>query len=190
MEQGSKEWLIWRNKGIGSSDIATILGVNPYKSIKKLWREKTGIDIPEDISKKMPVIRGNRLEPIARELFNRNENSQFIPALFEDKEHPFMRYSSDGADFDKQEIIEIKCMGEKNHNKVITTNQVLDYYIPQCQWGMMISEAKICHFIAYNPDFPNPIHSIKVYPNIVMFKLMREKALWFQKCVEEKREPV
>ena len=36
------EWLKERTKGIGGSDVATVLGLNPYKTPLELWEEKTG----------------------------------------------------------------------------------------------------------------------------------------------------
>lgn len=35
-------WLLERTKGIGGSDVATVLGLNPYKTPWSLWEEKTG----------------------------------------------------------------------------------------------------------------------------------------------------
>ena len=35
-------WLQKRTKGIGGSDVATVLGLNPYKTPLSLWEEKTG----------------------------------------------------------------------------------------------------------------------------------------------------
>ena len=37
-----EEWLEARKNGIGGSDAATILGLNPYKTTIELWEEKTG----------------------------------------------------------------------------------------------------------------------------------------------------
>ncbi len=39
LEQGTPEWLEWRKNGIGSSDIATIMGANPYQTPYQLWEE-------------------------------------------------------------------------------------------------------------------------------------------------------
>lgn len=36
------DWLEERTKGIGGSDVATVLGLNPYKTPLELWEEKTG----------------------------------------------------------------------------------------------------------------------------------------------------
>ncbi|MGH3627235.1 MAG: YqaJ viral recombinase family protein, partial [Sciscionella sp.] len=32
-----EQWLAERRKGIGGSDIATLLGINPYQSEYELW---------------------------------------------------------------------------------------------------------------------------------------------------------
>jgi putative phage-type endonuclease len=186
LEQGSEDWILWRKKGIGSSDIGTILGVNTYKTAHELWMEKTGAKVPEDISNNYAVKRGQALEPLARDLFNSLTDSQFTPATFIDDVTPYFKFSADGIDFDKNEIIEIKSMGEKNHQKVIDTKAPSEAYLMQCLWGLMITKAKVCHFIAYNPSFPNPIEVLPIYPDENQFKIMTEKANIFWKMVEEK----
>ena len=47
-----KQWLEERKNGIGGSDAATILGLNPYKTNIQLWEEKTRRKEAEDISDK------------------------------------------------------------------------------------------------------------------------------------------
>ena len=37
-----EEWLKYRTKGIGGSDVSIIAGINPFKSVHQLWLEKTG----------------------------------------------------------------------------------------------------------------------------------------------------
>ena len=37
-----EEWLEWRRKGIGGSDVAAIAGLSPWKSPVAVWLEKTG----------------------------------------------------------------------------------------------------------------------------------------------------
>jgi predicted phage-related endonuclease len=39
------DWLNVRKRGIGSSDAATAIGLNPYKSQLELWLEKTNRDV-------------------------------------------------------------------------------------------------------------------------------------------------
>jgi hypothetical protein len=52
-----QQWLEVRNGGIGSSDAATAVGLNPYKSQLELWQEKTGRKPMEEIplDKRIPA---------------------------------------------------------------------------------------------------------------------------------------
>lgn len=42
--QSREAWLAERTKGIGSSEVPSILGINPYQTPYQLWRYKTGLD--------------------------------------------------------------------------------------------------------------------------------------------------
>lgn len=64
-----EEWLKARQKGIGGSDSAAVLGISPWKSNVQLWEEKTGITEPEDISEKEVVRFGKESEAAIRQLF-------------------------------------------------------------------------------------------------------------------------
>lgn len=64
-------WLALRNEGVGGSDAATVLGLNPYKSAYELWMEKRGdldasMDEPGPDS---PMWWGHRLEDDVAEAF-------------------------------------------------------------------------------------------------------------------------
>ena len=45
-----EEWLAQRLTGLGASECATVLGLNPFQSPFQLWAEKTGVAEPEDLS--------------------------------------------------------------------------------------------------------------------------------------------
>lgn len=62
-------WLKERMRGIGGSDAGSVLGLNPWCSNVQLWRYKTGIEVPPDISDKPAVIFGKKAEENIRELF-------------------------------------------------------------------------------------------------------------------------
>ncbi len=63
-----EDWLQIRRQGIGSSDAAAAVGLNPYKSQLELWLEKTGRDgtlpKPDTQDEASPAYWGNVLEPI------------------------------------------------------------------------------------------------------------------------------
>ena len=62
-----EQWLAERRKGIGGSDIATLLGINPYQSEYELWLDKTGRAAEEQQTGAMQ--RGVWLEPRLAEIF-------------------------------------------------------------------------------------------------------------------------
>lgn len=64
-----EEWLKAREKGIGASDAACILGLNPWKSNIELWEEKTGRRKAPDIGAKPAVQYGKEAEALLRSLF-------------------------------------------------------------------------------------------------------------------------
>ncbi len=64
-----EEWLKARTQGIGGSDAGRIVGANPWKSARQLWREKTGATEPDDISDKPAVKFGKEAEQHLRALF-------------------------------------------------------------------------------------------------------------------------
>ncbi|WP_236201245.1 YqaJ viral recombinase family nuclease [Pseudomonas pseudonitroreducens] len=74
------DWLAVRKYGIGSSDAAAAVGLNPYKSQLELWLEKTGRDAglpksdPND--EESPTYWGNILEPIVANHYARRTGNR------------------------------------------------------------------------------------------------------------------
>ena len=70
-----EDWLAVRKQGIGSSDAAAAVGLNPYKSQLELWLEKTGRDtsLPklDPLDEDSPAYWGNILEPIVATHYSR-----------------------------------------------------------------------------------------------------------------------
>lgn len=68
IELSRAHWLEVRKTGIGGSDAAAAVGLNPYKSLPELWMEKTGkvaeLLKPDPNDTTEPVYWGTWLEPI------------------------------------------------------------------------------------------------------------------------------
>ncbi len=111
------EWLEMRNKGIGGSDIGSIFGLNPYKSAVQLWLEKTGKLESPDISGKLAVKLGNKLEQAVAELFT-EETGLTVKRnnhVLAHSEYPFMIANIDreGRDEEgKRFVLECKTANE------------------------------------------------------------------------------
>jgi putative phage-type endonuclease len=91
--QTREEWLQCRRQGIGGSDAGCITGANPWKSARKLWREKTGVDKPDDISDKPAVKFGKEAEQHLRALF------LLTYPEFSCEYHEFRMYANDRLPF-------------------------------------------------------------------------------------------
>jgi putative phage-type endonuclease len=186
--QGSEAWHKFRSSGIGGSEIASVMGCNPYQTAYQLWLIKTGKKQAEDISNNFAVKRGHALEPKAREIIN-SLGYNFEPVIFQHDDIPYMKYSSDGYDSAKNELLEIKAPGERNHVKVIETGLPLDYYVDQLQWALMISGCRKIHFVSYCPMFPEPIVRLEVLPDLARQEDLKVKAKEFWNMVTEQIQP-
>ena len=90
------QWLQVRKGGIGSSDAAAAVGLNPYKSQLELWMEKTGqeeqlpkVD-PHDESS--PLYWGTLLEPIVAAHYTRRTGNKVrrVNAVLQHPTEPWM----------------------------------------------------------------------------------------------------
>lgn len=111
-------WLAQREKGIGSSEVGTILGVNPFDTPYQLWRRKKGLDpaIPENEAMRA----GHILEGAVATFFEQETGREIIKAsagdwLAVDKDRDFLRVSPDRTYWlegkhskDNKGIVEIK----------------------------------------------------------------------------------
>lgn len=70
-----EDWLDFRKQGIGASDAAAAVGLNPYQSPLELWMIKTGRDgdmpKPDPNDESSPMYWGNVLEPIVAQHYAR-----------------------------------------------------------------------------------------------------------------------
>lgn len=74
------EWLEVRKTGIGSSDAAAAVGLNPYQSPLELWMIKTGRDAglpkPDPNDEESPTYWGQILEPIVAAHYTRRTGNR------------------------------------------------------------------------------------------------------------------
>lgn len=155
-----ESWQEYRSnqKGIGGSEIATILGVNPYKSKFELWLEKTGQKERDKIDNQF-VEWGNLLEPVIRDKFRRETGFRVMKNNFvlQHDIHEFMIANIDGEvvdpAFSGKGILEIKTTS--SHNKKDWEEGCPIHYMAQVQWYMAVTGyeyAYICVLIGGN-DF-------------------------------------
>lgn len=146
------------------------MGLSPYKSAYMLWTEKTGRVEPEDISGEYHVSRGTMNEPVALGKLEQKLGLQIeANTRFVHPEHGYMACEVDGhqADF----IVEIKCMGLKNH-ELTAKGEVPEHYLAQCHYNMAISGMSKCIFVSYRPE-DGTLHEVTIEAD----KVWKDKVL-------------
>lgn len=136
LEQGSESWLQWRKEHIGSSDSSSILGLNPWSNPISVWEEKC-LGWSKTMNDNMR--RGQMLEPLAREAYQKLTELQVEPMVAEHETIPFLSASFDGVTKDLSHSVEIKC-GASSH-RAAKQGIVPAYYLVQLNHLMIIS----CH---------------------------------------------
>lgn len=139
----AEDWQRYREtqKGIGGSDVATILGLNPYKTPFALWLEKTGQVKPQNIENEY-IEWGNILEPVIRDKFKKETGFKVYQNNFvlQHDSHEFMIANIDGEVFDpemgERGILEIKTANERM--KPVWKNGPPNHYILQIQHYMAV----------------------------------------------------
>jgi len=113
-------WLAIRQSGIGSSDAAAAVGLNPYKSQLELWMEKTErTDTHREPSAEdsltSPLHWGQVLEPLVADHYARHTGYrvQRVNAILQHVEHPWMLANLDRevVGNDAVQILECKTAG-------------------------------------------------------------------------------
>lgn len=119
-ELSRSEWLEVRKSGIGGSDAAAAVGLNPYTSPLELWLDKTGRDAglakPDPHDTTEPVYWGTLLEPIVAAAYTQQTGNRVrkVNAVLQHPTIPFML-----ANLDREivgvpgvQILECKTAGE------------------------------------------------------------------------------
>jgi putative phage-type endonuclease len=178
-------WHGKRQKGIGSSDVASILGISPFTSIKELWKKKTGRGA--DFKGNWATERGQRLEPIAREKYEKLVGDKYPPEFIYSKDNPVFLANFDGINHDLKIAIEIKCPGQKAHQMALL-GEIPDYYYCQCQWLLMVCEYNSLFYISWDGESED-MAIIHVQADKEYQMKMKVAAAAFWSLVEQDIEP-
>ena len=165
-EQGTNEWLNWREGGITATDCTVILGVSKYKTPLQLWEEKTGKSQPEDISNNPHVRRGNRLEPVARKAIERQLDSELQVICGEHDDLSILRASFDGVDSNGIPH-EIKCPSNLVFDEVSMfreESETFKMYSTQVRYQAIVADASHgwLHFYRETEDGEGELLSFKI----------------------------
>lgn len=158
------DWLRFRQKGIGGSDIASVCGINIWKSPLALWHEKTE-KIENDEEENIPAELGIYLEPFMKERFEKwikkeegiDVDVAIVPYILQQKDNPIALANLDGlfSHPDKLACItEYKTTSEFFYKQWQDENLPDNYYL-QVQWYLYVTGLEYCYlsFLIGNRKF-------------------------------------
>ena len=199
-----EKWVYMRQCSIGASDVATVLGINKYKTKYQLWQEKTGRRAP--FSGNAATHWGQVLEKVLLEEFQRLTSLKVITwETIQNNTYPYITYSPDGVIIDRANkpigLWEAKTAkqnystgetdedgkavmnwGEgdifKGSSVIRECDLVPDEYMLQVQTGMLISNAHFCKLSALisTSDFRN--YTIRPNAELQDEILKQVKSFW------------
>lgn len=93
-----EEWLQYRKSGIGSSEVATILGLNPWETPYQLWRRKMGLEEPK--AENFAMRAGHYLEDAVSRFWSDETGREIIKRsaidwLIQSDQRPYLQVSPD-----------------------------------------------------------------------------------------------
>jgi putative phage-type endonuclease len=136
-------WLKLRQEGIGASDAAAAVGLNPYKSPFQLWMEKTGR--APDAPQSEPARWGHRLQQVVGEAFAEETKRVVAPAgeftIYEHPESPILLATLDffqRKGFGEEKgLLEAKTAGYAMKEEWENTAPL--HYMVQVQYQMLVT---------------------------------------------------
>lgn len=144
-----EEWLKYRTKGIGGSDVSIIAGINPFKSVYQLWREKTGQVEPEQTDSEFAHF-GTLLEPIVRKEFTARTGIKvrMKHAILQSETYPFMFADLDGVINDNGELAIFEAKTASAYKQEVWEEGIPAAYMLQVQHYMAVTGAKKTYIAA------------------------------------------
>lgn len=127
------QWLQVRKGGIGSSDAAAAVGLNPYKSQLQLWMEKTGRDgnlpVVDPNDDQSPMYWGTLLEPIVAAHYTRRTGHRVrrVNAVLQHPRHPWMLANIDREVVGAGDVQILECKTAGIHGARLWRDGVPEY---------------------------------------------------------------
>lgn len=164
IEQGTSEWLELRKGKMTASHAQAIgnngKGLDTY--ILDMMAESFSSGEYENYTNQH-IDRGNELEEQARIIYEL-QTEQTVEQIGFVEYNEYSGCSPDGL-IGKNGLIEIKCLSDKKHFRLILNGvkEIDSSYIWQMQMQMLVTGRKWVDFVAYNPNFEKSlvIHRIE-----------------------------
>lgn len=188
VSQRSPEWKAWRLQGMSASEAAIIMNRSPHKTPWRLYAEKIGLVLEQDLDNNPLIRAGIQQEPQALQCFEEKHDVMLLPICGESERFPLMRASFDGLS-DINEPVEVKCPHETTFLDVLLNreqSEAYQLYWCQVQQQMLVAEANrgFLFFYHQGQDVEFEIERDESFQNQLV-----QTAMEFWSNVKNRREP-
>lgn len=189
------EWLDVRRSGIGSSEVATIVGLNPYETPYQLWRRKTGLDAAK--TENAAMRNGHHLEDAVSRMWHDATGRDVIKRsaidwIIRDNRRPYLQVSPDRTYWlgcsrspEAKGILEIKTTAMK-----VERDELPKYWFCQLQYQLGVagySEGSLA-WLSAGQGFDFGYQDMRFVPDFYGW-LVDEVSRFWTDCIVGDKEP-
>jgi putative phage-type endonuclease len=188
VSQRSEEWRTWRLQGVSASEAAVIMNQSPYKTPWRLYAEKIGLVLEQNLDNNPLIQAGIRQEPLALQRFEEKHDVLLLPVCGESERFPLMRASFDGLS-EQNEPVEVKCPHETTFLDVVLNrewSEAYKLYWHQVQQQLLVSEAER-GFLFFYHDGQDVEFEIRRDENFINSLIQTAMTFWAN--VKNRKEP-
>lgn len=159
-----ESWLAERRTGIGSTDIAPILGLSPWRTALEVWMEKRGLLSGERTSPEMQW--GLRLEPVIAAAYTEATGRELRqPEMLRHPDHPQLLATIDRLADDR--IVELKSARFASGWGEPGTDEVPESYLVQVQGQMLVSGQEVADVAALIGGSDFRIYTVRRHESLI-----------------------
>ena len=150
-ELSRDDWLAVRRTGIGGSDAAAAVGLNPHMSPLELWLDKTGradgLPRPDPDDTTSPTYWGTLLEPIVAASYTKQTGNRVrrVNAVLRHPSIPWMLANIDREIVGVPEVQILECKTAGEHGSRLWRDGVPDYVTIQVQHQLAVTGKSAAH---------------------------------------------
>lgn len=179
-----EDWLRVRKNGIGSSDAAAAVGLNPYQSMLELWLIKTGRDAelpqidPSDDSH--PTYWGTLLEPFVAEYYTRHTGRRVrrVNAVLQHPEHAWMLANIDREIVGAPDVQILECKTSGGFGVRLWKDGVPEYVLVQVQHQLAVTGRQAADVCVVLGGQEARIHRIERDDELIAHLIELERRFW------------
>jgi putative phage-type endonuclease len=186
------QWLAVRQGGIGSSDAATAVGLNPYKSQLELWLEKTGRATAKEETAGMddPCYWGTLLESYVATAYQQHTGRKVrrVNAVLQHPTFNFMLANLDREVVGSPDVQILECKTAGEFGSRLWKDGVPEYVQLQVQHQLAVTGNAAADVAVLLCGQKLEIHRIERDDELIARLILLETKFW--ECVEQDIEPL